>query len=109
PLVVGVVVVRQPERELEAASSDQLAQSLQARFDVASLPASDLRLRALDAPSELRLAEPGPQARLPQQICTNHKYIYAIRGEWGRSAYRKPWPAIRFASSTTGRPSSSTT
>src|SRR5512133_3267543 len=58
PLVVGVVVGREPEGELEAACADQLAERLQARLDVAALPPGDLRLRAMHPATELRLGEP---------------------------------------------------
>src|SRR6478752_9404077 len=76
---VGLVVVRHPEGELEAAGADQLAQRLEARLDVATFPAGDLRLRPFHPPPQLGLGDPDPQARLLEQICTEHQYGNAIK------------------------------
>src|SRR5262249_8163349 len=86
PLVVGVVVVGQPEGQLEPAGADQLAQRLEARLHLAPLPAADLRLRTPDSAAELGLREPGAQAGFAQQICTDHQYKYVIGAACGNES-----------------------
>src|SRR5215831_3826808 len=77
PLVVRVVVVGEPDRQLETAGADQFAKPLEARNDLATLPAGDGRLRGLGPPGKLPLRQPGAQARLAEEVTTDH--ISSIR------------------------------
>src|SRR5581483_5218916 len=97
---VRVVVIRQLEPELEPAGADQLAQRFQARLDVAALPTGDLGLRALHAARELGLGQPRAQARLLQQICTDHQYRNAITSA---AIGCSPWRSTTSSSSAQAR------
>ena len=55
--VVGIVVVREAERQLEATRPDELAQCLETRLDAPALPAGDRRLRPADRAPELGLRQ----------------------------------------------------
>src|SRR5437667_4420456 len=55
--VVGVVVVREPDGQLEAAGLDQLAKGLEAGVDAPALPPGDRRLRSTDGSAKLFLCQ----------------------------------------------------
>ena len=71
-VVVVLVGVRQLQPEFEAGCANDLAERFQARLDLTAFPAADDGGGPAGAASQLRLGQPGTQARLTKQVAADH-------------------------------------
>ena len=86
------IMLRQAEAEIESTRTNDSPHGLEARANLATLPASDDRLRLAEVPSELNLGEPRPEPGFANQVATHHAtsivqicYITSSAGDPGRT------------------------